>query len=142
MHKIILAAALAAVTTPAFASDQSDIAAVVKGYNAAFAPSYCAAGAAIIDDFAPHVWTGATACKDWATSFAADSKANGITDGLVTPGKAERIQVEGDRGYAVYPATYDYKLKGKPVHETGTWTFAFQKLSGGWKITGWSWSRH
>jgi hypothetical protein len=41
-----------------------------------------------------------------------------------------------------HPAHYDFKAKGKPVHETGTWTFAFQKLSGSWKIAGWTWSRH
>lgn len=142
MRKLILAAALMAIASPAAASDQSDIAAVVKGYNTAFAPSYCAPQAAIIDDFGQHAWMGATACADWLTSFGADSKANGITDGVVTPGKAERLKVNGDRAYAVYPAHYDYKLKGNPVHETGTWTFAFQKLSGSWKITGWAWAQH
>jgi hypothetical protein len=142
MHRILLAAALAAFAAPAAASDESDIAAVVKGYNTSFAPSYCAPQAAIIDEFAPHSWIGATACADWVKSFDADAKANGITDGLVTPGKPEHVKVAGDRAYAVYPAHYDFKVKGKPVHETGTWTFAFQKLAGGWKITAWTWSQH
>ncbi len=142
MRKIILAAALVALAGPAAASDESDIAAVVNGYNKDFAPSYCAPQAAIIDEFAPHSWIGATACADWLTSFGADAKTNGITDGVVTPGKPEHIQVDGDRAYAVYPADYNFKKKGKPVHEKGTWTFALQKLSGSWKITAWTWSRH
>ena len=142
MHKILFATALVALATPAIASDQSDIAAVVKAYNTDFAASYCAPGAAIIDEFAPHAWNGATACADWLKSFDADSKARGITEAIVTIGKPDVLKVEGDRGYAVYPAHYDFKMKGKPVHETGIWTFAFQKLSGSWKIAGWTWSQH
>ncbi|MBI3678082.1 MAG: hypothetical protein HY243_15845 [Proteobacteria bacterium] len=142
MRKLILAAALVAIAAPAAASDQTDIAAVVKQYNAEFSPKFCAPQASIIDDFGQHFWQGATACADWLTSFAADSKANAITDGIVKPGKPWRIKVNGDRAYAVYPSKYDYKMKGKAVHETGVWTFAFQKLAEGWRITGWAWAQH
>jgi hypothetical protein len=141
MRKWILAAVLAAMAAPAAASDRTDIMAVVKDYNVAFSPKFCAPQAAIIDDFGQHSWQGATACADWLTSFAADSKANAITDGIVTPGKPWRVKADGDRGYAVYPAKYDYKQKGKAVHETGVWTFAFQKLAEGWRITAWTWSQ-
>jgi len=142
MRKIIIAAALAAIASPAAASDQTDIEAVVKGYNSALSPSYCASPAAIIDEFGQHSWIGATACADWAAAFNADAKANGITDPVVTPGKPEHILVNGDRAYAVFPATYDFKEKGKKVHEKSSWTFAFQKIGGQWKIAAWTWSLH
>lgn len=142
MQKLILAAALAALATPALASDQSDIVALVKAYNTDFAPKNCAAPAAIIDEFAPHAWVGATACADWLKSFDADSKARGVTDGVVTIGNPATLKVEGDRAYAVYPAHYDFKEKGKPVREMGSWTFALQKVSGSWKISAWTWSLH
>jgi hypothetical protein len=142
MHKIMLAAGLALLATPAAATDQSDIEAVVKAYNTDFAPRYCAAQSAIIDEFAPHAWIGATACADWLKSFDADAKVRGVTDGVVTIANPSTLKVEGDRAYAVYSAHYDYKLKGKPVHETGTWTFALQKAMGGWKISAWTWSLH
>jgi hypothetical protein len=142
MNRIVLAAIVAALTTPAIASDQTDIAAVVNGYNKDFAPKACASPASIIDEFAPHSWMGPTACADWLKSFDANSKANAITDAVVTLGKQETLKVDGDRAYAVYAANYNFKQKGKPVHEVGTWTFAFQKMAGGWKITAWTWSAH
>jgi hypothetical protein len=142
MHKIMLAAALAVLATPAIASDQTDIAAVVKGYNTNFAATYCAPQSAIIDEFAPHSWIGATACADWLKSFDAYSKANSVTDAVVTITKPQTLKIEGDKAYAVYPAHYDFKMKGKPVREMGTWTFAFEKRPGGWKITAWTWSAH
>ena len=51
------------------------------------------------------------------------------------------VMAEGDRGYAVIPAVYTYKLKGKLVHERGIQTFAMQKIGADWKIAGWSWSQ-
>jgi hypothetical protein len=51
--------------------------------------------------------------------------------------------VTGDRGYVVVPVTYTYKQNGKPVVEPGSvWTFALQKMSTGWHITGWAWAQH
>jgi hypothetical protein len=114
----------------------------VKAYNTDFGPKSCASPAAIIDEFAPHAWIGPTACADWLKSFDADSKARGITDGVVTIGNPSTLKVEGDRAYAVYAAHYDFKLKGKPVRETGSWTFALQKVSGSWKIDAWTWTLH
>jgi hypothetical protein len=142
MRKWILAAALAVIAAPAFASDATDVAAVVKAYNATFDAKYCAPQASVIDEFAPHAWLGATACADWLAAFGADAKANDETDGVVSITKPWRLRVDGDRAYAVYPAKYDYKRKGKPVHETGVWTFALQKLAGSWRITAWAWSQH
>jgi hypothetical protein len=132
----------AALTTPAIASDQTDIAALVNNYNKDFAPKYCAPQSSIIDEFAPHSWMGPTACADWLKAFDANSKANAITDAVVTLGKQETLKVDGGRAYAVYAANYNFKQKGKPVHEVGTWTFAFQKMAGTWQIAAWTWSAH
>jgi hypothetical protein len=52
------------------------------------------------------------------------------------------VTVTGDRGYAVYPSHYSYKLNGKSVVEQGVWTFAMQKAAGGWRIAGWAWAQH
>jgi hypothetical protein len=141
MRVILLAAAMAAIALPAAASDQADVDAVLQGYNKAFSPTYCAAQTTIIDDFGQHYWPGPSACADWLKSFAADSNAQGITDGVVTPGKPVRVKVDGAHAYAVYSASYDYKQKGKPVHEKGTWTVAFEKQAGAWRIVSWAWGQ-
>lgn len=143
---LVLVGVLAA--TPALASDKTDVMATVKAYAGDLNTGDTAAGAALctpqailIDDFAPHVWQGATACADWAAAFAAFSKAAGDTDAIVTTGKPRHLSITGDRGYAVYPAKYVFKENGKPMTEQAVWTFAFQKLDTGWRIAGWAWAQ-
>jgi hypothetical protein len=41
----------------------------------------------------------------------------------------------------VTPAIFSYKLKGNATSEDGIWTLALQKLTSGWRITGWTWSQ-
>ncbi len=103
----------------------------------------CAAPAFIIDEFPPYAWQGPTACSDWANDFDANSKKDGITQPVVTLGKARHLEVTGERAYVVVPANYNFKRNGNPIAETGsTWTVALQKLTAGWRITGWAWSKH
>jgi hypothetical protein len=139
MRKLAFAMALLAIACPAAGSDQTDVDAVLQAYNKAFAPTYCATKSSIIDDFGQHYWPGPNACADWSKSFDDDSKARAITDAVVTPGKPVTVKVDGNRAYAVYSAKYDYKLKGKSVHEKGTWTVAFEKQAGVWHIVSWAW---
>jgi len=149
---IALAVALTASAwsvTAAAASDTSDIAATINQYNNAFnkndaktANALCTSQTIIIDDFAPHAWQGATTCDDWWKALEDSDKKGGVTDGIVTLGKAWHVTVTGDRGYAVYPSHYSYKLNGKSVVEQGVWTFAMQKAAGGWRIAGWAWAQH
>lgn len=132
---------------PALASDKTDVVATIKAYNDAFtkgdtaaANALCASPSVVIDDFAPHVWQGTTACADWAAAFAAAAQTNGDTDAVVTIGKSHQLTVTGDRAYAVFSAKFAYKEHGKPVLQPGIWTFTLQKLAAGWRITGWSWA--
>jgi hypothetical protein len=139
MRTAILALAAAMIAAPAAASDSADIDSVLQAYNKESSPTYCAAHTSIVDDFGQHYWPGPSACADWLKSFVADSKAQGVTDAVVTPGKPVYTKVDGNRAYAVYSANYDYKLKGKAVHEKGTWTVAFERDAGTWRIASWAW---
>ena len=149
MRKVILALAAALVVSPALASDETDVMATVKQYNDDFTKgdtqsevALCTPQAIIIDDFAPHAWQGATACADWAAALDTLNKKDGDTSGFVTLGKPWHVAVTGDRAYAVYPTHYTYKHNGTSVTEQGVWTFALQKLAGGWRIAGWAWAQH
>ena len=149
MRGVILAVAAAALlATPALASDKTDVMATVSKYNADFNKgdvnsmvAACAPNTFIIDDFAPYSWQSANTCADWAAALIASDQKDGITNEAVTLGKPWHISVTGDRGYAVYPTHYSYKLKGKPVTERGVWTFALQKLDGVWRVKAWSWAQ-
>jgi ketosteroid isomerase-like protein len=149
MKTILLAAAAAfLLSAPAFASDETEIMAVINKMNDALtkndmktAGSTYAANASIIDEFPPHFWSGADAFSKWGGDFATDSKKHGDTDGVVTTSKPLHVSVDGDRGYAVVPATFTFKEKGKTVTEHALWTFAMDKSGGDWKIAGWAWGR-
>ena len=149
MKTMLLAAAAALVlATPAFATDETDIVAVINKMNDALtkndmktAASTYAANASIIDEFPPHFWSGADAFGSWVKDFGADSKKHGDTDAVVTTAKPLHVAVDGDRGYAVVPATVTFKEKGKPMSERALWTFAMEKSGGEWKIAGWAWGK-
>ncbi|MBI2678654.1 MAG: hypothetical protein HYX28_07710 [Candidatus Koribacter versatilis] len=118
----------------------------VDGFNEgdiASALATCASPAAIIDEFPPYAWSGPTACADWAAAYDAASKKDGMTNGHVTMGKPLFVEVNGDRGYAIFPVSFSYKQKGKPVNEAGArLTIALWKQGSDWKITAWTWSKH
>ena len=148
MRRMIIAFSLAAsAVVPAFASDASDVMAVVHQYADAIdkndmkaALAACADQAVIVDDFAPHLWSGAGACGKWANDFDADNKKNKITDAKVTLGKARHADVTGDRAYVVVPASLTFKMDGKAMQEPNSvWTFVLQKSGGSWRITAWAW---
>lgn len=98
-----------------------------------------AADVTIIDEVPPHLWRGPKAFETWAADLAANDKAKGITDEVVTLGKTQRAMIDGDAGYAVLKALYTYKLNGVATAEAATMTFALKSGKDGWKITAWSW---
>lgn len=150
MHRLISAFAIALVTAagPAAASEKSDVMATVNqfidGFNkgdVATALAACASPAFVIDEFPPYAWSGGNACSDWANDFDADAKKKGLTDPFVKLARPRHVEVVGDRGYVVVPATYTYKKQGKAASQKGaTLTVALQRTPAGWRITAWAWS--
>ncbi|HEX3653959.1 MAG TPA: nuclear transport factor 2 family protein [Rhizomicrobium sp.] len=147
MTRFAVAAALLLMAAPVYASDETDIVAVITKMNDAMnkndnktAAAAYAANATIIDEFAPHYWNGANVYDSWTNDFAAMAKVQGDTDSLVTLAKPAHITASGDHGYAVIPAIYTFKEHGKKKTEHGLWTFAMEKSGGEWKIAGWSWA--
>lgn len=150
MRKMLIALIVVALSAgPAFASDQADVMATIHQFIDGFnkgdvksALATCAEQNSIIDEFAPYEWHGAGACEKWAGDFDADAKKNGITDSIVGMGKPKHVDVEGDRAYVVAPVTYAFKMKGKAVKESHSlMTLSLQKVAGGWRLTGWAWSK-
>ena len=145
-----LAVLLGAGTAAAADKDKTDVMATVNQFIDGFnkgdtktALAACASPASIIDEFPPYVWSGATACADWARDYDAASKKDKITDQAVKLGKPKHVDVSGDRGYVVVPANYSFKLDGKPTAENGSlFTVALLKGADGWRITAWTWSKH
>ena len=118
----------------------------VDGFNKGdtkTAAAACADQASIIDEFPPHEWHGAGACAKWMSDYDANAKKDGITDGIVMLGEPWHVDVTADRAYVVIPVNYTFKTNGKPMKETASIiTLALRKAPGGWRITGWAWSKH
>jgi ketosteroid isomerase-like protein len=150
MRVIIFAIAVVLAAGPVAASDKSDVMAEVHKFVDDFnkgdmkaVVAECADQAAIVDEFAPYAWQGASACSDWANADDAYNKKNGITNGVVTLGKVRHIEVTDDRAYVVATASFTYKQNGKKAAETGSsWAAALQKTAAGWRITGSGWAQH
>ena len=149
MYKIAIAAVAGILAAgPTIASDKTDVMVpihqFVDGFNKGdvnSALAACAEQTSIVDEFPPHEWHGAGACAKWAGDFDANAKKEGITDSIVTLGKARHIDVTGDRAYVVVSANYTFKQNGKAKKETNAvMALALQKGTAGWRITGWSWA--
>ena len=103
--------------------------------------SYIAGGnIVIIDEVAPHLWTGSNANAAWLADLDKHDKAAGVTDGRVTAGAASRVEVNGENAYVVVPVTYTYKEKDKPMAQEAHMVFVLHKEGGGWKIASWVWA--
>lgn len=134
---------------PAAAADQTDVMSVVHHWVAAFnqgdmqaMAATCSDQASIIDDFPPHVWTGAGACTRWASDFQSFVRKTGSSDQAVTVGKPWHVDVTAGLAYVVAPTNYSFKHNGKPVQQGGVVTLALQKSTAGWQVIGWAWADH
>ena len=145
---IIVMLAFFLITPAAIPAGKDDAAAPVRqfidGFNsgntqAAFA-AYASGPITIIDEFAPHIWTGPSAAHDWADAYDKHAQATGVTDGKVTYGKPTRIEQVADAAYVVLPTVYFYKENGKPLKEEAEVTAVMNRESGAWKIRSWTWS--
>ena len=150
MHRLFFALTVAVLAAgPAAATDKAEVMSVVHHWVDSFNQgdmksmgAACADQASIIDDFPPHVWSGAGACDKWSSDFQAFIQAGAITDPAVTIGKPWHIALTADYAYVVAPTTFPFKHKGKPVKQGGVLTVTLQKGAAGWRMIGWAWADH
>jgi hypothetical protein len=116
----------------------------IDGFNtgnvqSAFA-AYASGPITIVDEFAPHIWTGPNAAHEGADAYNKHAQSTGVTDGKVTYGKPTRIVEDADVAYVVMPTVYLYNEHGNPLKEEGQVTAVLNHESGAWKIRGWTWT--
>ena len=81
-------------------------------------------------------WSSSAAARPSRASQEADSTKKGLSDIVFKIGEATRFAIHNDSAYAVLPASYTFKEKGKPGRVEGTLTAALQKTPTGWHMTG------
>lgn len=156
MLKSVLAvsAALCATGLSAGASAQMNSAAsandatrfvttIIDKFNGGDVKSWLSAqedNALIVDEFAPHAWSGAGSPQRWLDAYAADSKTNGVSQGRVDYGKPLQATSDGKTAYIVLPTTYRFVQKGIRMAEPSSMTFVVNRSGDSWKIAGWTYS--
>jgi len=138
----VLLSAVAAAAAPG--EPMTPIRQFIDGFNngdtkTAYA-AYAAGNIIIIDEFAPHRWSGPDAAHKWAAAYDKHATATGVSDGHVSYKDPTRVEAEGGFAYVVIPTVYTYKEHGKAMVEEGQMTYALRSGASGWKITGWTWT--
>ena len=96
----------------------------------------------ILDGMAPHVWLGPSATREWFREALAESEHLGVSDFAMTVGAPLHDNVRSDAAYYVAPAALSFKVKGRPVTQSGAaFTVALRKVDEQWLITAWSWTK-
>lgn len=94
----------------------------------------------IVDEFAPHAWSGSGSPQRWLDAYAKDSQANGVSGGRVDYGKPLQATSDGKTAYVVLPTTYRFVQKGAKMAEPGSMTFVMKHDGKDWKIASWTYS--
>jgi hypothetical protein len=142
------AAAAAPAAAPAPSATPADdatkfVTGILDKFNGGDAKAWLSAqddNALIVDEFAPHTWSGAGSPKQWLDAYAKDSTANGITEGRVDYGKPLQARSDGTTAYVVLPTTYRFTQKGTKMAEASSMTFVMKRDGESWKITSWTYS--
>ena len=94
----------------------------------------------IVDEFGPHVWSGAGSPQRWLDAYAKDAQENKITGSRVDYGKPLQATSDGKTAYIVLPTTYSFVEKGTKMSEPSSMTFVVNRDGSGWKIASWTYS--
>jgi SnoaL-like domain len=149
MKKVIQALfASTLLASTAIATPSSDVMTSIRqfvdGFNkgdtkSAFA-AYATGDVTIVDEFAPHRWTGPNAAQEWAADYDKHAVPTGVSDGSVKYDAPTRTEIEGDLPYVIVPTVYLYKEHGKAMVEEASATFVLHQEDGAWKIRSWRWT--
>jgi ketosteroid isomerase-like protein len=137
------------LVAPASASEETDIFArlqrMVDAWNkndSATVRSMATESVEIIDVFPPYHWAGPNALQAWNDGFAADAKANSVTEPSVELLQPTHVDLGGgDAAYVVVPAIYHWKKSGEKMQEKGIITAALHKVDQKWQVAAFSWTR-
>jgi hypothetical protein len=95
---------------------------------------------AIVDEFAPYHWAGASANADWFAGLQKDMALHHQTDIVLKLGAPDQLSVNGNKGYAVFPTIINSKVHGRTMAERGAFAFTLEKSDGAWHIVSWAWA--
>lgn len=96
------------------------------------------AGLVIVENFAPHIFIGPTARRDWRQGFGVH--ARGLSELVHSFGSAQDFSRTADLAYFSLPTRWVGKADGREFTEEGGWAFVLGVESGIWHIKSYVWA--
>lgn len=147
-----IAAIIAVTALPSFGANPKPSAAMMKpieavamalntGNVSSLSTGVYTSNATVVDEFSPYMWSGSNAGINWLTDFEAFAKKIHLTNGKAALMPVKNFEQSGNRAYVVVPTNFGAMINGKPVKETGAWTFTLQRAGSSWLIQTETWGR-
>ena len=101
-------------------------------------------GVTIIENFAPHIFTGPDAVERWARGFR--EHASGLCDLQFRFGSAQDFSISDGRAFFTLPTRWSGRAAGNGSEasrrfiERGGWAFVLAGREAPWRVAGYGWA--
>jgi len=95
-------------------------------------------GVTILENFAPHLFSGSGSVNRWAESMHAHAKT--LTELKHRFGPACDFRIEEDRAFFTLPTHWSGVTDGRPFDEDGGWAFLLIRQGGEWRVLSYGWA--
>ncbi len=95
-------------------------------------------GVAILENFAPYLFTGPDAVARWAAGMRAHAQT--LSSMQHSFGQAQDFTADGDTAYFSLPTRWRGASKGVAFEEDGGWAFVLIRQGGEWRVRNYAWA--
>jgi len=100
--------------------------------------AFASEGVAILENFAPYLFTGPGAVTGWARAMRAH--AEHLRDMVHSFGPAQDFASDGARAYFSLPTHWTGISRSVRFAEDGGWAFVLVREAGGWRVRHYGWA--
>jgi hypothetical protein len=100
--------------------------------------TFAGAGVVIVENFAPHIFTGPDAVARWAQGMRHHTASLDSLEHSFGP--AQDFGVTGDRAFFSLPTHWRGAKDGQRFGEDGGWAFVLERQAGQWRVLGYGWA--
>jgi hypothetical protein len=100
--------------------------------------AFAGADVTILENFAPHLFTGPDAVARWAAQMR--KHAAGLSGMRHAFGAAQDFAPDGDRVFFSLPTHWQGFSHGRAFAEDGGWAFVLVRQDGEWRVRNYAWA--
>jgi len=99
---------------------------------------FAAGGVVIVENFAPYVFHGPLAVRDWAAGFR--EHASTLSELKPTFGAPQDFSDDGERVFFSLPTRWTGLSRGRRFDEEGGWSFVLVRDGSDWRVQAYGWA--